>query len=497
MNSTGLELLTVSQMGQVDRLAIAAGTPGIDLMENAGRAIADAIRDRWPSRPTLVLCGPGNNGGDGWVVARLLAEDGWPVRLATLVDPATLIGDAAVAAKRWTGSAERLSAEAVDGLLEGSPLIVDALFGAGLSRPVDGIAAATLSAVADRDLTSVAVDMPSGVHGDTGEVLGVAAPAALTVTFFRKKPGHALMPSHFVPQGRALCGDCVAADIGIAGGVLDTIEPETWENGPALWRDDLPLPRQDGHKYHRGHAVILGGPRMTGAARLAAQAARRAGAGLVTIAAPESAWPIYAAGPPGLLVDTDDQWSNMMADHRRNAALVGPGAGVGELTRERVLSACAADMPLVLDADGLTSFADDRDALFTALPAWCVLTPHDGEFARLFDSTGSKLDRARAAARESGAVILLKGPDTVIAKPDGWAAVNTNAPPELATAGSGDVLAGIIVGLLAQGMAPFTAACAGAWMHGAAAAGFGPGLIAEDVIDGLPSVLRGLADENR
>ncbi len=488
---SGLDVLTVAEMGQADSLAIAGGTPGIDLMENAGAAIADAITGRWEPCPTLVLCGPGNNGGDGWVVARLLTEAGWPVRLATLVDRKALSGDAAIAAGGFAGAVERLTAGSIAGLLDEAPLVVDALFGAGLSRPVDGVAGEALAAVAERGLGSVAVDVPSGLHGDSGTVWGAVAPAALTVTFFRKKPGHLLMP------GRALCGDCVVADIGIPSSVLDTISPTLSENGPALWRNDVPRPPPDGHKYDRGHAVILGGERMTGAARLAAQSARRAGTGLVTIAAPQAAWAVYASGPPGLLVDTLDAWPAMMADHRKNAVLVGPGAGVGKATRERALEARAAGKALVLDADGITSFAEHRDALFDSLDAGCVLTPHEGEYRRLFDTDASKLERARAAARDSGAVILLKGPDTVITAPDGRALINTNAPPELATAGSGDVLAGLIVGLLAQGMPALPAAAAATWIHGAAATGFGPGLIAEDLIDALPSVLRGLAARNR
>ncbi len=496
MNHTRRELLTVAQMGEADRLAIAAGTPGIQLMENAGAAIAAAIREHWERRLVLVLCGPGNNGGDGWVVARLLAGEGWPIRLATLVDPAMLSGDAALAAKRWKGDVETISSAGIDALLDGAPLVVDALFGAGLSRAVDGVAAAVLQTVADRGLTSVAVDMPSGVHGDTGLVMGVAAPAALTVTFFRKKPGHVLMPAGPVPGGRALCGACVVADIGIPEDVLRTIEPQSWENHPSLWLGEYPWPDPTGHKYRRGHAVVLGGARLTGAARLAAQSARRVGAGLVTIAGPDSSWPVYAAGAPGLLLDSDERWAELMADDRHNAVLVGPGAGVGDRTRQRVMSACTAGKSLVIDADGLTSFTDHRAALFDAVPDRCVLTPHDGEFARLFDVEGGKLQRAREAAGESDAVILLKGPDTVIANPDGRAVVNSNAPPELATAGSGDVLAGMIVGLMAQDMAPFPAACAAAWMHGEAAAAFGPGLIAEDLVDGLPAVLRGLAGRN-
>ncbi|NNG04234.1 MAG: NAD(P)H-hydrate dehydratase [Inquilinus sp.] len=484
-----LELLTVDQMAAADRLTIAAGTPGIDLMENAGAAIAQAIRENWQARPTLVLCGPGNNGGDGWVVARLLAEAGWPARLAAQVPAARLKGDAALAAGRWPGPVEALDEGTdPDALLADGPLVVDALFGAGLVRPVEGVAAALLAAVRNRGSDLVAVDMPSGVHGDSGEVWGVAAPAALTVTFFRKKPGHVLLP------GRQLCGRVIVADIGIPDAVLSEIRPATAENGPGIWRETLPRPDLGGHKYTRGHAVVLGGERMTGAARLAAQAARRAGAGLVTIAAPDAAFAIYAAGPPGLLVASLGEWRAMMADPRRNAVLAGPGTGVGEKTRRAVREALAAGKATVLDADAITSFAEYRTTLLKALHERCVLTPHEGEFARLFDLAGPKPARAAAAAAEAGAVVLLKGADTVIAAPDGRLAINTNAPADLATAGSGDVLAGLILGLLAQGMPPFEAAAAGAWMHGDAASRFGRGLIAEDLVDGLPAVWRGLAD---
>ncbi len=489
----GPELLSVAEMGRADRLSIEAGTPGITLMENAGAGIARAIVQRWAKRPVRVLCGPGNNGGDGFVVARLLKERGWPVRLSLLGAREKLAGDAALAAARWDGAVEPLLPDlpgrgAGDG---GLPLVVDALFGAGLGRPIDGAAAAALDAVTASGAPVVAVDVPSGVHGDTGAVWGTAAPAALTVTFFRKKPGHLLLP------GRVLCGETMVVDIGIAGWVLDEIAPTAIENGPAGWCDRFPWPRLDGHKYARGHAVVRGGARMTGAARLAALAARRAGAGLVTIMAPEPVLPIYAAGPPGTLISPLAEWQEQLDDQRRNAVLIGPGAGTGEETRQAVLDALGAGKALVLDADGLTSFAGTLDTLVAALHRRCVLTPHEGEFARLFgDRLGvgrggpdDKPARARAAAAATGAVVLLKGADTVIAAPDGRLAINANAPAELATAGSGDVLAGLILGLLAQGMAPFDAACAGAWLHGAAAASFGPGLIAEDVIDRIPQAL--------
>jgi NAD(P)H-hydrate epimerase len=370
---------------------------------------------------------------------------------------------------------------------EGGPVVVDALFGAGLSQPFEGPAAGLLEAARQAGLPIVAVDVPSGVHGDTGAVWGAAVPADVTVTFFRRKPGHLLLP------GRSLCGTTLLADIGIPDGVLDGIAPAQWLNGPDLWRAAMPSLAPEAHKYDRGHALVVAGARMTGAARLAAQAARRVGVGLLTIVAPPEALAVFRASEPGLIVVGAQDWPALLADPRRNAVLIGPGAGASPATRRRVLEAAAAGKRLVLDADALTAFARDRDRLLAAIGAETVLTPHEGEFARLFDAAGSKLERARAAARESGAVVVLKGADTVIAAPDGRAAINANAPPTLATAGTGDVLAGIILGLLAQGMPIFEAAAAAVWLHGEAAARFGPGLIAEDLAGRLPEVLAALA----
>lgn len=481
-------LLSVDEMGRADAMTIAGGNPGIDLMEAAGRAVAQAALSRWMQRPVLVACGPGNNGGDGFVAARYLRQAGWPVTVALLGDVGALKGDAALAADTWQGDLYPLTADLLsESVLQDNPLLIDAVFGAGLARAIDGQAAAFLTAA--EGLDSIAVDMPSGVHGDTGDVLGTALPAVATVTFFRKKPGHLLMP------GRDLCGDVIVADIGIGETVLDAIAPHQAENELALWASDLRWPQTGGFKYSRGHGVVLGGAQMTGAARMAAGAARRVGAGLMTIASPDEARLVYATDAPGLLIADDKDWQELLADPRKNAYLVGPGAGVGERTRLLALSVLSAGRDLVLDADGLTSFAEADDGLFEALTEDCVLTPHDGEFARLFDSDGGKLERTRRAARDSGAVIVLKGADTVIAAPDGRAAINTNAPPDLATAGSGDVLAGLILGLRAQGVSAFQAACAAVWMHGAAASAFGPGLIAEDLIDALPAVLRTLKRE--
>jgi ADP-dependent NAD(P)H-hydrate dehydratase / NAD(P)H-hydrate epimerase len=482
-------LLTVEEMYRADTTAVVAGVPSLSLMEAAGRAIAREIRRRWRPRPMAVLCGPGNNGGDGFVVARVLAGEGWPVRVALLVAPEALRGDAAVNASRWRGRVRALDPS----ILDGAPLVIDALFGAGLARPLDGIAAELIGEIGRRGLDCVAVDVPSGVHGDTGAVLGVAPRCRLTVTFFRAKPGHLLLP------GRELAGELVVVDIGIPEGVLPQIAPRTFANGKALWRDRLPRPGASANKYTRGHAVVMAGAEMTGAARLAADAARRIGAGLVTVAAHPAARAIIAAGSPGTIVvgiADDEAFHALIANQRRNAVLIGPGGGVSEETRARVLAALHLGKACVLDADALTVFRDDPSALFRAISAPCVLTPHEGEFARLFIEQGDKLGRAKRAAAASGAVVLLKGADTVIAASNGRAAINIGAPPDLATAGSGDVLSGMILGLLAQGMPAFEAACAAAWMHGRSAARFGPGLIAEDIIDGLPTVVAGLRSDS-
>lgn len=477
-------LLTVREMGEADRLAVAAGVPSMTLMENAGRAVADAIRDRWSPQPVVVLCGPGNNGGDGFVVARLLAERGWPVRLALVGEVAALKGDAAAMAGRWTGPVEQLGPD----VLGDAGVVVDAIFGAGLSRALDGAALATARALNQAKRAVVAVDVPSGLHGDSGAPMGDAVQASLTVTFFRAKPGHLLLP------GRDLCGELVVADIGIPENVLADIKPRQWRNGPALWR--YPAPRNDAHKYARGHVLVNGGPlHGSGAARLAARSALRVGAGLVTVAPPPDAVAVYAAHLTSVMlapVADDAAFTALLADPRKNVVLLGPGNGVIDTTRRRVLAALAAGKSCVLDADALTVFRDDPASLFEAIKSPCILTPHDGEFIRLFDAAGDKLARTRAAAIKAGAVILLKGGDTTIAGPDGRAVINDNATPWLATAGSGDVLAGLAAGLLALGMTAFDAACAAAWLHGAAGSSFGPGLIAEDLPDLIPNVLQHL-----
>ncbi len=481
-------LLTPQQMYKADAAAIAAGTPGIELMENAGRAIFREIVLRWSKRPALVLCGPGNNGGDGFVIARLLAEEGWPVRLALLGETGRLKGDAALAAEAWTGPVEPLQP---DGLGD-ARLIVDAVFGAGLARDVDGVVGETLQAVNETNLPVVAVDVPSGIDGETGRVRGVAVEANLTVTFARRKPGHLLMP------GRVWCGETVCSDIGISVADVPGDVPHIFANVPALWRGFLGSLPQDSHKYNKGHAVVVsGGPANTGAARLAAMSALKTGAGLVTVASPRSGLIANAAHLTTIMLHPADdagELANLLADSRKNAVAIGPAAGVGGTTRAKVRAALASGAATVLDADALTSFAEAPHELFEAIAEDpgrpVVMTPHEGEFFRLFSNvtgkTDSKWQRALGAAEASGAIVVLKGADTVIASPSGCMLINHNAPPQLGTAGSGDVLTGIVAGLLARGVPAFEAAAAGVWLHGQAGRLAGPGLIAEELPRHLP-----------
>jgi ADP-dependent NAD(P)H-hydrate dehydratase / NAD(P)H-hydrate epimerase len=508
----GCELLSVAEMSEADRLAIAAGHSGLQLMEAAGRAVAaEAMAMLGSPARVSILCGPGNNGGDGFVAARLLHEAGYQVRVGHLGKLEALRGDAARMAARWHGPSEALHP---DSLGKGGDLLIDALFGAGLSRPLTGLAAEIVAAVNASGKSVLAVDVPSGLNGSTGSPEGASIAATRTVTFFRLKPGHVLLP------GRALCGVVKLADIGIPAATLEAIGPRTFHNRPRLWGKRFPPARSEAHKYQRGHTVVVSGPAdSTGAARLGARAALRIGSGLVTLVGSAAATAINATHATAVMVKalaTDADLSHFLNDRRRNVVLIGPGAGVGRATAASVLSVLASPAAVVLDADGITSFAANAEAgelravgfgfvvrdpepapeakaLFAAIKgrtAPVVLTPHAGEFARLFgELPGSKLDYARKAAELSGAVLLLKGADTVVAAPDGRAAINDNAPPWLATAGSGDVLAGFVSGLLGQGMPAFEAACAAVWLHGASAQAFGRGLIAEDLPETVPQVL--------
>ncbi len=457
------ELLNPAEMARADALSPSLGVPSLTLMENAGRAVARAVQARIRPCRTLVLCGPGNNGGDGYVVARLLAQQGWPVAVAALARPREG-SDAAEAAHRWRGPQAAFAPETTTS----AQLVIDAVFGAGLARDVDGVAADTLRSAR----RVVAVDVPSGIDGATGAVRGFAPAAQLTVTFFRLKPGHLLLP------GRERCGEIVLSDISLPDAALRQVPPTTFANLPELWR--IPHPTASGHKYSRGHVTVLGGAAMTGAARLAADAARRAGAGMVTIAATHGGAEVYRTGSPGVIV-TDTPLAELLTDERRVVWVCGPGLGP-DAAAQALPALLAAHRQVVADADTFTAFAGQPDAL----TGTAVLTPHAGEFTRVFGPPGAdRLGAARAAAQRANSVVLLKGSDTIIASPDGRAAINANAPPWLATAGAGDVLAGIIGGLLGQGMPAWEATCAGAWLHGAAAERAGPGMIAEDLLAAL------------
>jgi hydroxyethylthiazole kinase-like uncharacterized protein yjeF len=494
-----MEVLTTAEMERADRLTIAAGTPGFALMLSAGQAVAEAAMDLVGEGSIVVVAGRGNNGGDGFVAAAELAARGREVSVILLCERDSLQGDAASAARGWKYPVLPFNPQAI-----GKPaLIVDALFGAGLNRQVKGDPHDMIEAINANGAPVLAVDLPSGINGDSGAIMGVAVRAAETVTFFRRKPGHLLLP------GRIHCGRVRVADIGIDRRVLEEIKPRTFENIPQVWRQQFPVPRIDTHKYARGHAVVVSGDiAATGAARMAARGSLRAGAGLATLASPRDALAVNATALTAVMVrpiDTVAEFAELMSDKRLNACVIGPGAGVGERTCDFVLAALSDQRGLVLDADALTSFAQAPDRLFEAVKAshdpQVVLTPHEGEFPRLFSDISnkhplrSKLERVRAAAERSGAVVLLKGPDTVVASPDGRAAIASNAPPWLATAGAGDVLSGMIGGLLAQGVPAFEAASIGVWMHGEAAREAGPGLIAEDLPEVLPAVFRRLYDE--
>ena len=493
--ATGREVLTIAEMREADRLAVEAGVASLMLMENAGRAVADEICRRWTPRKTVVLCGPGNNGGDGYVCARYLKERGWPVELFTYGDHAVLKGDAATMAKKWAAPTNKMRADSI----ANCEIVVDALFGTGLKTALqddadDLRAELTSRRIANGSPIVVSVDVPSGVHGDIGPLSPASIIADLTITFFRKKRAH-------VGQYRNT-REIVVADIGIPSSVLETIKPKLSENAPECWGPAIWLQRSaffDGHKYNRGHVFVVSGHMTaTGAARLAARAALRAGSGLVTVLSPPEALAVNAAHLTAIMLRRFDRAEDLSrivsAKSGWRAIVIGPANGVGDLTRANLKAVLELRLPTVVDADALTSFEGRQSELLEALHDKCVLTPHPGEFARVFPeiSPNDPIDACVAAAAKAKCVVALKGPTTVIADPSGRVLINTNAPGWLATAGSGDVLAGIMAGLLAQGDPPFSAAAAGVWLHGDAAQRFGRGLIAEDLPELLPSVLRAL-----
>ena len=495
------ELLTPREMGEADHTTIAAGTPGITLMERAGLAVADEIATCLPFGTKIsVFCGPGNNGGDGFVVARLLRQRGYPVRVGLVGDRARIAGDAALALEACPLEIEAAGTD----LVEWAGCIVDALFGAGLTRAIEGGAADLIEAINASNAEVVAVDLPSGVDGRDGQVRGAAIIAERTVTFFRKKPGHCLQP------GKSQCGFVRVADIGIPVEVLGTIGIGLCENNPGVWADWWHPPVIDAHKYSRGHCVAISGPvASTGAIRLAARASLRVGSGLVSIATPSSALIVHASHATAIMTkvaDTRDQLDDLLNDARVRSAIVGPGLGLTDSGREQVTGVLASNVAAVLDADALSLFTDAPDDLFSQiearLPAATILTPHEGEFRRLFpdlasDPALSKIDKARAAAHRSRAFVLYKGPDTVIAGPGGKAVVHHDSSAWLATAGSGDVLAGLIAGILAQSVPPLEATCMGAFIHSEAAKKAGPGLIAEDLVEAVKPVIESIDADRR
>jgi hydroxyethylthiazole kinase-like uncharacterized protein yjeF len=492
-------LLTNAEMREADARTIAGGTPGTVLMERAGEAVAAAAEEMATGRGVLIVCGPGNNGGDGFVAARILAKRGHDVAVALLGPPGKIRGDAAAAFADWTGpivAADEITPSRVG-------LLVDALFGSGLDRDIEDEARGVVERLNVSRRPILSVDIPSGIDGDTGQVRGAAVRATRTVTFARRKPGHLLY------LGRAHCGLVHVADIGITDKTIAAIGGRTFANHPELWGHGFPRPHPDAHKYQRGHTLVLSGAAAhTGAARLAARGALRVGSGLVTLASPTEALAVNAAHLTAIMLrpcDWPSDLQGILADQRFNAVALGPALGVGSGTQELVRVALRSGHAAVLDADALTSFRGETSLLFEEIAAQerpVVLTPHDGEFERLYDGhalleVSSKLERARLAAALGQSVMVLKGPDTVITAPDRRAAINENGTPYLATAGSGDVLSGLIAGLLAQGMAGFEAACAGVWLHAEAGRRFGPGLIAEDLPEMLPEVLRGLLAGDR
>ena len=521
---TAIEVLTPEQMAKADQLTIEGDVPGYVLMEAAGQAVADAAIDLLEERTgsgasgmVCILCGPGNNGGDGFVAARLLEEEGWSVILGCSVGLDDLRGDARIAADEWGDEIYSLSPK----LWEDADIVIDALFGAGLARGVSGDIADLIDALNQSGLPVIAVDLPSGVDGSSGHIGGAALRADLTVTFFRKKPGHLIYP------GKALCGRVICADIGISADVLEETGIRAVENAPSLWFHNWPealkpidriaAGRLADHKFHRGHCLVMsGGATHSGAARMAARAALRAGAGLVTVAPSPGAAAFVASQLTAVMVEPVQDASSLDALLSRrtyDVLVAGPGMGMEAEKRALLYHCLERDICLLLDADAVTMLAEaieggefDLTSLSdcpSARSGSLVMTPHEGEFARLFpdlshrvreDKGLSKLDCALMASERSGAHVVLKGADTIIASPDGSAVIHSQGVPYLATAGSGDVLIGVIAGLVAQGMPVMDAASAGVWLHGRAGLTLGPGLIAEDLPDILPQVYRDLAD---
>lgn len=488
-------LFSPRQIAVLDAAAVEVGVSLQSLVYVAGTQAAQAIHARWPDNAIVVLCGPGNNGADGWIAAQHLRTLGHAVRVCTPTPVESANAQVQWAASLWPEPVQ--ASDVCD--VQPHEVVVDALFGTGLNAALSPTVQAWVAQIQKAGVPVCALDIPSGVNGATGAVLGPAFTADLTLAFLSAKPGHYLLP------GREYAGDVQVLPLPFPlrlwqrlasdNAFRDTVGRVANVNTPALWAEQLPSPTMTGHKYHRGHACVVGGDQLTGAARLAAMAAQRVGAGLTSVLASPDAWQVYATAlPSSIMVQTvrSEQWAAMFHDERENAWLLGPGLGVTQHSQQLVLHALTAKKSVVLDADAITVFKDQAELLAQHIVAPCVLTPHEGEFARLFTRSDDKLQDVVSAAKQLGAVVVLKGADTVIAATDGRVAINANAPAYLATGGSGDVLAGMICGLLAQGMPAFEAACAAVWWHGEAAHYHGVGLVPEDVIAALPTVQRQL-----
>ena len=486
------EILTASEMKQVDRVAIEAGTPGFELIKRAGQAAAAQIAESIDPVPVLVICGRGHNGADGFVIAAELAARGWPVRLACLAKVTELKNDVALAARCFEGKIEALNSNLG---LKDTQLIIDAVFGTGFQGALDPELVTLFDKIRTKKLPVIAIDVPSGMAATSGDIAEGTLQATLTLTFCRRKVAHMLYPA------RSFCGRIVKCDIGIGDDMVAGIGSQTLENHPALWLTTLPVPDNSSHKYTRGHAAVFGGTHRTGAAALAALAAQRAGCGVVSILCPPAAVLGYRLIQPSLLVDEwsdEDEFKALVSNPRLSSFVLGPGAlpskGGEEDLRRLTIDVIATHKPVVFDGDIFRAFEHQAPQFFAQLSAdKHILTPHAGEFRRMFGTPdGSKLEQARTAAQKANAVIVYKGADTVIAAPDGTAVIDVSGPPTLATAGSGDVLAGLIAGFAAQGMQPFFAACAGVWFQAQSARLHGPGLVAEDIISHIPQVVSDL-----
>jgi len=462
------ELLTAEQLKATEKAAIADGISEEDLQERAGKAVVDVILKHFSLCPTVVFCGPGKNGGDGKIVARLLEEREWPVTVITHRD--------------------RLSQEALKQLLSEAELVVDGLLGTGLSKPLEGNILKFVEFINASEKPVVSIDFPTGIDTDSGACWGDAVQATYTVTFFRARPGHYLLP------GRAYTGKLYVQDIGIPDHLLPSIT--YYVNNPSLWGEFLKGPQPLDHKYTRGACLVVGNGCMPGAVRLASLAARRVGAGIVRLMCKVDEYPIFATIAWGEIVTpvaTAQEFLDWTMSVRLNALLWGTGALPHDSTREQALLLLSSKKPCVLDGGALSSFEGRTADLTSHLHENVILTPHEGEFQRLFPHLAflkNKAEKAQKAAIEAGAVIVLKGYDTIIASPQGELIINANAPATLATAGTGDVLAGLMAGLLAQDLPPFQAAAAGVWIHGEAASRRGLGLIAEDLPGEIPGVLQ-------